>query len=113
MAEPFPDIALLDEKIAEAAKAIEESETTSEKRKAKERREDLMRLKRVEQIYVRPYLCEMASQSIKLTSECGSTRVVWLGPSVVEIAIGHCLGQHKYAASLIGVQCIPTWCLFS
>ncbi|KAJ7228927.1 hypothetical protein GGX14DRAFT_615927, partial [Mycena pura] len=51
VAEPFPDIALLDAKIAEAAKAIEESETTSEKRKAKERREDLMRLKRVEQIY--------------------------------------------------------------
>ncbi|KAJ6627555.1 hypothetical protein B0H10DRAFT_2161191 [Mycena sp. CBHHK59/15] len=45
-AEPLPDIALLDAKIAEATKAIEEGETTSEKRKAKERKEDLMRLKR-------------------------------------------------------------------
>ncbi|KAF7353029.1 Striatin-interacting protein 1 [Mycena venus] len=50
-AEPLPDIALLDAKIAEATKAMEETENPSEKRKAKERREDLMRLKRVEQIY--------------------------------------------------------------
>lgn len=50
-AEPLPDIALLDAKIAEATKAMEEGETPAEKRKAKERREDLMRLKRVEQIY--------------------------------------------------------------
>ncbi|KAJ7086610.1 hypothetical protein C8R44DRAFT_650748 [Mycena epipterygia] len=50
-AEPLPDIALLDAKIAEAAKAMEEGETTGEKRRAKERKEDLMRLKRVEQIY--------------------------------------------------------------
>jgi hypothetical protein len=34
---------------------MEEGETPAEKRKAKERREDLMRLKRVEQIYVRPF----------------------------------------------------------
>ncbi|KAJ6599344.1 hypothetical protein DFH09DRAFT_1130790 [Mycena vulgaris] len=50
-AEPLPDIALLDAKIAEATKAMEDGETPAEKRKAKERREDLMRLKRVEQIY--------------------------------------------------------------
>ncbi|KAF9055024.1 N1221-domain-containing protein [Hymenopellis radicata] len=50
-AEPLPDVALLDEKIAEATAALDKAETTSEKRKAKERREDLIRLKRVEQIY--------------------------------------------------------------
>lgn len=50
--ESLPDLALLDAKIAEATAALEKAETTSEKRKAKERREDLMRLKRVEQIYV-------------------------------------------------------------
>ncbi|KAJ7507480.1 hypothetical protein B0H11DRAFT_2313278 [Mycena galericulata] len=49
-AEPLPDIALLDAKIAEATKAMEEGDP-NEKRKAKERKEDLMRLKRVEQIY--------------------------------------------------------------
>lgn len=51
-AESLPDLALLDAKIAEATAALEKAETSSEKRKAKERREDLMRLKRVEQIYV-------------------------------------------------------------
>ena len=56
MAEKLPDVALLDAKIAEAEKAIAEGETTAEKRRAMERREDLMRLKRVEQIYVRPRL---------------------------------------------------------
>lgn len=51
--ERLPDVALLDAKIAEAERAIAEGETTGEKRRAMERREDLMRLKRVEQIYVR------------------------------------------------------------
>ena len=46
-------MALLDVKIAEAERAIAEGETTAEKRRAMEWREDLMRLKRVEQIYVR------------------------------------------------------------
>lgn len=58
----MPDIALLDAKIAEATKAMEEAETTGEKRREKERKEDLMRLKRVEQIYVRPFgSCRMLS----------------------------------------------------
>ncbi|KAH8830238.1 hypothetical protein DL96DRAFT_1592116 [Flagelloscypha sp. PMI_526] len=48
---PLPDLALLDAKISEATEALEKAETTGEKRKAKERREDLLRLKRVEQIY--------------------------------------------------------------
>lgn len=51
--ETLPDIAQLDAKIAEAEEAMAKAETAAEKRKAKERREDLMRLKRVEQIYVR------------------------------------------------------------
>lgn len=46
------DVALLDTKIAEAAAAMVTADTAGEKRKAKERKEDLMRLKRVEQIYV-------------------------------------------------------------
>lgn len=43
----------LEQKIAEAAKAVEDAESTADKRKAAELKEDLMRLKRVEQIYVR------------------------------------------------------------
>ncbi|OSD04155.1 N1221-domain-containing protein [Trametes coccinea BRFM310] len=49
--EKLPDVALLDAKIAEAEKAMAEAETTADERRARERREDLMRLKRVEQIY--------------------------------------------------------------
>ncbi|KAF5393764.1 hypothetical protein D9757_000267 [Collybiopsis confluens] len=49
--ESLPDLALLDAKIAEATAALAQADTVSDKRKAKERREDLMRLKRVEQIY--------------------------------------------------------------
>ncbi|KAI0776115.1 N1221-domain-containing protein [Trametes elegans] len=49
--ERLPDVALLDAKIAEAEKAMDEGETATDRRRAQERREDLMRLKRVEQIY--------------------------------------------------------------
>jgi len=49
----LPDVALLDAKILEAIQAMKHSEGSAERRKAKERKEDLMRLKRVEQIYVR------------------------------------------------------------
>lgn len=56
-AEPLPDLALLDQKIAEAIAAMKD-ESGGDKRKAKQRKEDLMRLKRIEQIYVsiRPML---------------------------------------------------------
>ncbi|KAI6117629.1 hypothetical protein EV401DRAFT_2057754 [Pisolithus croceorrhizus] len=50
-AEPLPDVALLDNKIAEAEAAIAEATTSSQERRARERKEDLMRLKRVEVIY--------------------------------------------------------------
>ena len=52
-AELLPDVESLEQKIAEAAKAVEDAESTADKRKAAELKEDLMRLKRVEQIYVR------------------------------------------------------------
>uniref|UniRef100_A0A8H7XWJ5 N1221-domain-containing protein n=1 Tax=Psilocybe cubensis TaxID=181762 RepID=A0A8H7XWJ5_PSICU len=50
-AEPLPDLALLDQKIQEAIEAMENAQSSADKRKARERKEDLMRLKRVEQIY--------------------------------------------------------------
>ncbi|KAJ2933682.1 hypothetical protein H1R20_g3398, partial [Candolleomyces eurysporus] len=49
--EPLPDIKLLEEKIQEADAAVKNAQTSAEKRKALERREDLLRLLRVEQIY--------------------------------------------------------------
>ncbi|PPQ92380.1 hypothetical protein CVT25_008730 [Psilocybe cyanescens] len=50
-AEPLPDLALLDQKIQEATEAMQNAQSSADKRKARERKEDLMRLKRVEQIY--------------------------------------------------------------
>ncbi|KAL4081935.1 hypothetical protein V8B97DRAFT_2020485 [Scleroderma yunnanense] len=50
-AEPLPDVALLDTKIAEAEPTIAEATSGTLERKARERKEDLMRLKRVEMIY--------------------------------------------------------------
>ncbi|PCH41137.1 N1221-domain-containing protein [Wolfiporia cocos MD-104 SS10] len=50
-AETLPDVAMLDALIAEAENAMAQAESGGDKRKLKERREDLMRLKRVEQIY--------------------------------------------------------------
>lgn len=52
MEEVLPDVALLDIKIAEANSAMLNAQTNNERRLARERKEDLMRLKRVEQIYV-------------------------------------------------------------
>ncbi|KDQ64661.1 hypothetical protein JAAARDRAFT_234148 [Jaapia argillacea MUCL 33604] len=49
--EPLADVALLDAEIAESELALKQAESSSERRKARERREDLLRLKRVEQIY--------------------------------------------------------------
>ena len=43
---------LLDAKITEAEAALKKADSNAERRRAKERKEDLMRLKRVEQIYV-------------------------------------------------------------
>ncbi|KAF9263661.1 N1221-domain-containing protein [Marasmius fiardii PR-910] len=67
-AEPLPDLALLDAKIAEAEIALEKAETVAEKRKARERREDLLRLKRVEQTYsaVLPVLSNWVLVLLKL-----------------------------------------------
>ncbi|KAG6911746.1 hypothetical protein DXG01_007996 [Tephrocybe rancida] len=68
VAEPLPDVALLDKKIEETLKTLDTAETSGEKRKAKERKEDLMRLKRVEQIYsaVLPGLNGWVSVLLKL-----------------------------------------------
>ncbi|KZT12541.1 N1221-domain-containing protein [Laetiporus sulphureus 93-53] len=49
--ETLPDVTILDAKISEVEAAMTKAESSSEKRKAQERKEDLLRLKRVEQIY--------------------------------------------------------------
>jgi len=53
-------MAILDSKIAEVEVAIKAADSAIEKRRLKIKREDLMRLRRVEQIYVRSY-CDSSS----------------------------------------------------
>lgn len=50
--EPLPDVEQLSREIEAAAKAEQAATSGSERRKWQERKEDLMRLKRVEQVYV-------------------------------------------------------------
>ncbi|KAJ8523011.1 hypothetical protein ONZ45_g544 [Pleurotus djamor] len=50
-AEPLPDVALIDDHLSKASTALREAKTNVDKQAAKERSEDLVRLKRVEQIY--------------------------------------------------------------
>ncbi|ETW83843.1 HAM-2, protein required for hyphal anastomosis [Heterobasidion irregulare TC 32-1] len=66
--ETLHDVALLDAKIAETEAAIQNAESTAESRQLKQRREDLLRLKRVEQIYsaVLPVLSNWVLVLLKL-----------------------------------------------
>ncbi|KIL68265.1 hypothetical protein M378DRAFT_8934 [Amanita muscaria Koide BX008] len=50
-AELLPDVELLERTITEAKKVMTGAQSAGDKRKAKDKKEDLMRLKRVEQIY--------------------------------------------------------------
>ena len=47
---------MLDAKIAEAETELAKADTAAEKQRLKTRKEDLMRLKRVEQIYVSAFV---------------------------------------------------------
>jgi hypothetical protein len=69
----LPDMALLDAKIAETEAAMKAADVTVEKRRLKIKREDLMRLRRVEQIYVR--FCPVLRVCICLmrSTECCSS----------------------------------------
>lgn len=86
----LPDIALIDIKIAEAEAEMAKAETTAEKRKAKERKEDLLRLKRVEQIYVRSvaYCVRFVTNSAHFV-EFRSACPFRLGAGTAQIAAGN------------------------
>ncbi|KAG1892727.1 hypothetical protein F4604DRAFT_1701262 [Suillus subluteus] len=51
IAEPLLDVAMLDAKITEAVAAVGDASSSAQERKARERKEDFTRLKRVETIY--------------------------------------------------------------
>ncbi len=113
--ERLPDVALLDAKIAEAERAIAEGETTGEKRRAMERREDLMRLKRVEQIYVRTRHPERRLSSVphpRLTrTERRPASAVRVGARFAQAPPGNRLDcQQRHAASCGGWGGLPAGC---
>ena len=113
-AEPLPDIALLDTKIAEAEAAISEAASGPLERKAKERKEDLMRLKRVEMIYVRTLYfgdyCLLSQQS-----DLRYPRVVRLGVGATKTSTGDGVSWHRptTGSPVINVFGVPTWGYFS
>jgi hypothetical protein len=67
-------MALLDTKIAEVEAAIKTADNPVEKRRLKIKREDLMRLRRVEQIYVRSYRWLVLRRLFNISKECSSSR---------------------------------------
>ena len=87
--EALPDVAQLDAMIAEAEAAMATAETSAEKRKAKERKEDLMRLKRVELIYVSPLYPAFPRHLVlseHLRAEFGPSSPLWMGPGAPQAA---------------------------
>ena len=60
----MPDVAMLDAKIAEAEAELAKADTTAEKRRLETRKEDLMRMKRIEQIYVSAFVSSCAQKAL-------------------------------------------------
>lgn len=108
------DVALLDAKIAEATVAMANAKTNSERRQARERKEDLMRLKRVEQIYVCTTVGYCFSQLTWLLIERCPSCSFRLGTSAIKAASGNSLSGYKYAThSIFNILSVPTWCSVS
>jgi hypothetical protein len=109
--EPLPDIALLDAKITEADEALKKAETSSEKRRAKERRDDLLTLKRVEQIYVCSTTPRLLSTFVDYPLELSSSCDVQLYSCPSQTSTGYRFCQLKYATSaIVHVFGLPAWC---
>ena len=88
VAETLPDVVNLGIKITEAETAYKQAETSSDKRKAKERKEDLLRLKRVEQIYVRISIVGKSNIRPYASSERHFTFSAWMGYNFAEVTFG-------------------------
>ena len=66
-------MALLDAKIAETEAAMKAADVSTERRRLKIKREDLMRLRRVEQIYVCFWPVLRANTCLMKSTECRSS----------------------------------------
>jgi hypothetical protein len=107
-------MALLDAKIAETEAAIKVTDVTAEKRRLKIKRGDLMRLRRVEQIYVcfYPVFCVCACLT-RLTEYCSSSALK-LGTCSIEASPGHCVRViPRSAADICQFSKLSAWSIFS
>jgi hypothetical protein len=85
------DVALLEQKIAEARELYEKAQTPTEKRNAKERKVDLMRLRRVEQVYV-SVTALILFQWLRIFVERIIACFPWLDSCSSQTSSCHCLG---------------------
>ena len=81
---------------------MEDAESTADKRKAAELKEDLMRLKRVEQIYVRFNIAFRESHNDDYDCiERRFTCLVRLGSGSLEVVVSDRLSEYRDAAAIL------------
>ena len=107
-------MALLDAKIAETEAAMKAADVSAERRRLKTKREDLMRLRRVEQIYVRLWPVLRAYACLMKSTECRSSGALQLGACSTEASAGHCISVISGSATDIRqFSKFSTWSIFT
>jgi hypothetical protein len=110
----LPDMALLDAKIAETEAAMKATDVTAEKRRLKIKRGDLMRLRRVEQIYVCFYPVCRVRACLMGSTECCSFSALKLGTCSIEASPGYCVCViPRSAADICQFSQLSAWSVFS
>lgn len=105
---------LLDAKIAETEAAMKVTDVTAEKRRLKIKRGDLMRLRRVEQIYVCFYPVFRVRACLTRSTECCSSGALKLGTCSVKASPGHCVCViPRSAADICQFSKLSAWGIFS
>ena len=107
-------MALLDAKIAETEAAMKATDVTTEKRRLKIKRGDLMRLRRVEQIYVCFYPVFRARACLMRPTEYCPSSALKLGTCSIEASPGHCVRViPRSAADIRQFSKLSAWSIFS
>jgi hypothetical protein len=109
----LPDMALLDAKIAETEAAMKATDITAEKRRLKIKRGDLMRLRRVEQIYVCFYPVFRIRTCLMRSTERCSSSALKLGTCSIEASPRHCVRViPRSAADICQFSKLSAWGIF-
>jgi len=107
-------MALLDAKIAETEAAMKATDVATEKRRLKIKRGDLMRLRRVEQIYVWFYPVFRVCVFLMRSTECCSSSAIKLGTCSTEASPSHCVRVISWsAADICQFSKLSAWSIFS